>query len=1709
MQENANLNGTTDLVVARVKVERGQCDSPVCRCTVDLGGGVLREVEVTYPWFSYDGGLHMVGKSPSHTLYQEVTVQLVDDFGASLFQKDTTSFLGDLTFPSYFTNGLDPNYALESDPSTQIKQQNKQQNKNNTKDEAFSNTSNILDNYNETALDPTRRRRRRMARRRVLDKNDNDLDSSEDLIVQKLTSWRPPNENIKQARISRRSLLQNSDSANSSLAGEIYAACENFADRAYTIAEASMRLRNQVVTGEYMLSEANMRELDQNKNLNIQNCISDRYSQTASYCLGIQDCEKNQVERINLDLEYKEQSIYQDEMLALRNWINLIEETKVADLDFQAEFANALALILQTNNETKETSDSLSLLFQKIDEGQENLNSFANHISEAYLLMSDSFTDALQSQQSDLQTYTNLMETNINNLGSYFDFLDSFVKNLDRTINTNSLYLHRLINKGRTMSNVWKNMLKLLRNIVEGSAVKPYLTRGVQTLYQSNIQNGWHALLLEPPRPPVQWVDENGTQTRFDTNLYSWILMTQSSSVGGIDDSIPVVLKKKMDLVCDIVTLTYGEMNIDTLSQYLYLIGPPGCVPYKNCTCFLESKEFISTNPDINHRFAAHQLLHNIPMLYEHTEEYKDLFKVSGPNLFDWNLEIQTSPDVSLPPIYDFTIQAPKGDNQDDQGLGIHSNQGWEMIKNQTLLDPQNFQDFLSKQWSCDIEDANSTIPVRKNKNWFYDNWCLQNQAQRLEAWNNVSQYWLQSQYVSGDKYIQFSSFVLNEMNARCSISSGKIEDPWTYSYNMSKEFTDFYSRTETDGTISKHRFWGPGFGFAGLFRHIRSGLVRRTQPRPRLFLTPEMYAAQVSSIQSPQENILKNHICNGFISQKKKWDDPTLSHAWGYWRDSLLRANLSSGIDIVDFLYAPQQFKQIANAASLFWTSFDENAVSFITDLQAELYEYALGELPYPLYHKQRRAYFKSEYSEGETPPNDIFELPLTGGEIDDEYDFANKESRMLRSETVGMLSASPDSTPVWSLSGLKPHTKAEIPSTSFDSIRVRNVRLVPGSLTIPPTDFLVAGYWACWEQPCPQRVTLLDRRPWPDTIGTIEETASYRDPVPGAPCEILGPDSTDEELADAILSCPFFGGRASRAQPADGLYPYVLDLSQEQIRSVYSSSFEGRSNTPFYLFEPEAKEKQFINPFSTDDPFVNQSGPIFREHSRPLGDYLQEAKGDFRVENGKRHLGLHIARLRDSIPSYFLADDVEILSVSSLEKSCVQAKSINGLCSLLSNYYPSLKRIPGEVSTQYQAVRLYPKEWTQEVVLSIQKESNKGGQTLPSYSPAPFETECPDFRITQDKGNGWTITVVPQKTYIHNFVLTLNGCENENRPSTILYLPQPLFSRSWFVQFCNGDNVQLEIVTTLASTTKCVSFRGSPSIASPPDLSLVNSNTQKLIIETKNELAERVRSLGEIISNALYEGNDWDKIQEQLGSWVTEVPFTFDTEVLIAKLNQNIDVIDQELEELLQEIDDDRSEFIQRHKDYQENFEQNQKDFDNITRAYDNLKNVYDLHISQAVEGLQDFRYNIDRAYERYESSLPFFFFFGDPDSTYKNYELAFQWLTNPTPRCLLNYCFDEAGKKEFRAILQENCPSFFWKNRCTEPEHFKKTEAIWTLTLVITFITLWLWISLYAFTNSKKKRVKSRRKSRNKKIKKINLETGNPEEVVKLMSSKTSTD
>ena len=1697
VQESANLNGSTDLLLARVQVQRGSCNAPVCRCSVELGAGGTRELQVNYPWFAYEGGIQVLGHSPSHTLYQEVSVQLVDDFGASLFEQEVDSFIDKLTYPDYFTNGLDPAYSMAADRSRAFKQKGLQQNKSDSASEAFEATKNFTDGINTTVLSQSRRRQRaRLQRRRTfqsvdfVSQEDQDLDAAllalEQRVEQNLMEWTPPDRSFSSGQATtvnrRRGLLQEGSESESSLFEEVLQACTEFGDRARFIASNSMALTNtannvsnvNITTG---LTDNNETELDENRNLNIQNCLTDRYQQIASYCVGLEDCEESETERLRLDLQLREQSIYQNELLAMRNFLNLIEDSKVADLDFKAEFANALEEIANLSSATADASGGLQNLFDEIRAGEDNLYDFAEVIKDAYMQMSDLFTKDLESQQTDLDTFRGVVSTAVLDFAQYEESWNTFIEGVDRTINRNSLYLLRLTNKGRTMSNIWKNLLKLLRKIMDGSALKPYLTRGIQTLYQGNLNGGWTPMLFEPPTAPLDWVDENGTQVKLYSGIYSWSTITQSAPFDGYTGGFPggqdmLLVKKRLDLVCDLVELTFQEVNIDSFSQYLYLFGPPGCVPFETCTCFLLQTEYISNDLSLNHRFAARQLLQNLPVLYQETEEFKALFALPQYSLQAWAFDSETNGTGQLPGLVDYPLHPPQDGGNTRKGLGVYAVEGWELVLNRTVQDPLAVQELLGAEWSCSLggvpftnassnSSSSSPRPVeRANKNWFYDNWCLQNATERLNGWTDASIYWLPSVNIQGEAFQNFSDLVLTNLADRCLEASGRIEDPWNSTFDNASSLHDFFVDVAPLSNFT-HRFWGPGFGFDGLFGHLRAGLVRGEAPVLTSFLTPEMYRAQLLALQQPADTELR--ICNGSISQLNVWDNPVLSHAWGYWRNALLvNSNLTES-EIKDYLFAPEELSSVRTAAALFWQTLDELAVGFMIGLQTDLYEASLGDLPVPLYHSQARSYLQTSYGEGETPPDDDFDVSLQGGVEGDELSFKAREARMLRTETAGMLSASPDASPLWSLRGLKAKTQATTFTSEQDTTGepVRGVRLVVGSASSPPAELLVAGYWSCWDQPCPQRVTLLDKRD-----GRIEETASYREPQTVPPCVVPSEDATEQEVTEAILGCPFFGGRASTAKPADGLFPYLLDLPQELLRSALSPSFEGRLNTPFYLFEPS--EPELVLGTGGTDADVLQ-GPVFRRKTRHLGDYVQLSSGRFQVEGGQRDLGQHIARLRKGLPEC-LEDDSGappqlnssscLLSISSLEKSCIQAKSIDGLCSLLTRFYPSLRRTKGEQAPEDTSVRLYPKQWTQEVTLAVPIDSNKGQDPALTFPPAPFETECPEFRVSQEADSGWRVSVLPLQEYTHDFVLTVSGCTSQVPTPRFLTLPPALSSASWFIGYCEGEEVAVSVSTQglLPSETVCTRLEGSAAVANPPSLSLVGSNAQTLVIEGKDYLAANIRALGTAISNALYEGNDWDSLQAKLGQWVNTLPFVFDAEEILEDLDILIARLNEEIEDLLEEVAGNKTRVQQDWEEYQEAYAENQRQYANITDLHAQLRILFDQGISSLYKGIEGYKDNVERAYEQYANSEPFFYFFGNVTEDYSAYELAFKLLSQDPPVCIT----DPDGLANELSVGK--CPYYFVGESCKEEEGgVGLNSALYWAASTSTLLTLYFLISL----------------------------------------------
>ena len=197
---------------------------------------------------------------------------------------------------------------------------------------------------------------------------------------------------------------------------------------------------------------------------------------------------------------------------------------------------------------------------------------------------------------------------------------------------------------------------------------------------------------------------------------------------------------------------------------------------------------------------------------------------------------------------------------------------------------------------------------------------------------------------------------------------------------------------------------------------------------------------------------------------------------------------------------------------------------------------------------------------------------------------------------------------------------------------------------------------------------------------------------------------------------------------------------------------------------------------------------------------------------------------------------------------------------------------------------------------------------------------------------------------------------------------------------------------------------------------------------------------------------------MQAKLGQWVNTLPFVFDAEEILEDLDLLIARLNEEIEDLLEEVAGNKTKVQQDWEEYQEAYAENQRQYDNITDLHAQLRVLFDQSISSLYEGIEGYKDNVERAYEQYANSEPFFYFFGNVTENYSAYELAFKFLAQDPPVCIT----DADGLDEELNINE--CPYYFVGESCKKEKGGVglNTFLYWAAS-TSTLLTIYFLISL----------------------------------------------
>lgn len=1555
-----------------VDVQRGLCETPVCVCSVTDDAGRVFELETQYPFYEYTGGARLLGFSPSHTRLNTVNVQFTDDFGKSLLTEEREAFVSNLPFPNYFNadipQGVFEDGAAKAD---QIKE---------VQEATDANAASVFDNSNDevkAVVDAFEQETRRLRRRQLASG-----ESSEALRSLEEVNWEQFFAPFSQARWSRllgpdptarRSLLQTDCTGGTFVC--IEALCETYASDLRNVHETSATITNEmrdiIGSDDPKRSEPEIQSmLDQYQNEDFNNCMTKNFPFASGYCLDLDasGCQENQLERIELDLQMAVQSVYQRQMLHLRNTLQISLDIQVSSIDFMAEFSEQVDLILNTSSLGRENANKLNEMFENLRDVETDVSVMVESVRSSYNEMSRFFQDDLTLQQQNLISLNQSLYQQQLVLGNAFESLTAFIEGTDTLLNNNFLYMTSLLQKGKAMTSVWKDLVALALSITESGNAKPLLIAGLEALYSQELTNGWFPMLLEPPLKPLNW-----TQKSFLQDVYSWsILSTSFARVGTGDEWSGYLEKVTYTLVCDMVVVAFGENKLGSFQQYSQLIGPAGCVAGVNCTCFVEHVQE-RTKTTVRQTFAALQLLASAEVVLEGTSALEDFLLKKNQKCL--NGENET---VCIPEYHDFILS-----NTEDPSLGTMNvpfmlnsteNEGWgadRLTKNLTTL--EEVLHSLSRENHLIKTDLTSEV---EPYNWFNVLYCGAQAERRREDLEEVFGSWVWFADTNSNKSQQFLDALWTQANAMC----------------------------ESGVNVS-------GYGYSGLVWEGSGALDQGTTSKLRHVWLSSTY------------NDSSGRVFAASPDAAEIWGNPESGNLWGALTESE-RAGQTPAVR--------SYLKKHRTVSYYFWTGFRERVVPLLLKIGLQVRQLGYGELPFPLFQSEKESHFSSSNRDlaSDTDPIEVMDkYQVLGGE-EDSVVFKKEEISLFRTESAGYLSASTDTTPVWRNMGGKLRLRTDLSD-------VPNGTLLRHSFARdthyrPPPDFFTAGYWKCWDSSCPFRVTVQNR-----STGQVLGTAAFANTSSSFSREGLEAD----EVVVSANNMPWFGGLATHGAPSSGKFPYVLDLSQNELHTALGTSFESRANSPFYLFAPASETTE-----DSKDWF--RRGLHFRNVTPSVGEYLKMSGGSFRPELGRRSLGLYIARLesKQDITYVSLGNGTRRFSLRTFEKRCVSAKTVGGLCSLFEKFYVSWNRTRGEVpADKSYGLRLYPKRWQQELVLSAFRASP--AENLEPDPPNTFSESCPDFSLEQEMDTGWRVQVFPVRSYEHDFYLN-GSCLAEVR----LEIPPAFSSRSWFVPFCEGlQSIQIFVQD---SGILCASLATSDALLSSPDLALTLSNSNEMLKRERDRDAEVFRQMGTAISEIEY-SKDWDNIQSQLGAWVSQVPYLSATQTLafFEPVAKEIEDINSAIEITKEALAEQATDLESKYQEVTAEIDASNNNIDELLNLRNTLLLLYDGYYLEARNLLVELESELNELYSIYNTSEPLFLLFGDDAATFEEAEYAMQFLRKGF--CLTDVKNNPEGLQK---ALYVGCPWYTLSStKCNQKIHLVLSAVVCGCLLSFALLVL----------------------------------------------------
>ena len=1648
-----------------LEITPGACDNYICKIVISadtINNTDIDEVEIFIPWPYYlYRDVTFLGSTPSWTRQIHTHVFTVDDYDESLIRDSADEFLNKLTDPLMFMahnlSSSANDYDTQSDTfeilvdTANTHTQSKISNIN----QSFGDSITKLQQSSDSLSQEIRRRRQILQTDNAITNNsrlhpDEDVNKDDSDNIKHLLE---DDTNIESKSGARKSLLglESLDIDVDSFDDRLITA-QNLQDIDRICCEFALEHEKIINTSNSLKGQDPATVIVETKAVSSEtffNCLTQAVLQVTTKCQGLAFCSSNEIDSIEYDVAISLQSVYQTELLFLKNYFARVTEYFEQEQDFVEAFASVVLDLQQTRNITNQAMDTL----------QDNLDDYENIVQ----MLSDAVTNSSSIVETILGNHKNILKNNRNSVEILFEQIETFVQAgnasavllnalinaLETCVIRNDLYSLNLFQKAMSMSSILDNIIKLIRFLYDRLESKNALINTIFVASADALKSGWLPLFSHPGKPPRQWFDSAGNFKQRYVPSGGWTFVQIHRSLPTTQQHLGLeLIKYNYRMYCDIFKIAFNDMTLSTIAQYPQLFGPDNCTK-STCLCYIQKRVWRHVNPQTAVLdFASFSLLQNAELFLSQTINFRQWKSEPVNNNRTWRLSLlplNLNSSVIGDEVPEW-LQAAAAAVLVDNTSESYSTSLWSMGNQYEGLVPAS--NLNSSLW-IEIDSENSSATTDQTIDLtsistiisdFADSNCKVNNDTANWLFDAICPlYQLNNSNITTRLYrtlVRYGSPIWNKNNGSSSIFLEAIvkdllvgvTNLCTSGYNQTLLEINSLNQTHLEQMIvnawnlPQSYFPGENVGWQGSVRLLGEHQVHQfiTQKfAATLFTRPSKRDLQVSET-------LKNANAGGTILNNAEAPVPNVSVVeipngldpcdvrisnFGGWilLDGLTllvhRSVLAENLTIKDSLFTKslntaqdQNWVSMTSLGRILWM-YVKSGTGALQQMSKQIIILSQGQFPSPVSLRDGKTRFANkttteDVGNGQTillqnleSFNTNVEETVGGGNEEESIVSASIVTQTYTSAT--MVVASPDSTPIYGLSG---KMRVATPYVNTNDAHIAAIvgpsNFVDGvNADILPYSFKVAGYWQCLDRPCPWRVTRQSPRngrvyEW-RSLGSKSHTATNEDIV-------------KQELDPDI----FFNNTYAGAEPQEGLFPYVYDIPQESFS--LRSSFQARRHSATYLWRkpktttslppnnvPIFTETNISN--NRSDPYLTQSlqffpdqyGVFLRETTPSLLRFQQDSLGNF----DPRYATTCIGTFQTPLKNHNLHALKNISSrVSHLERECKNRKTAlpGGFCSILSRYWVSYRRNKYEydihtstnnswsrlhedsASLRNSEIRFYPKSWTMRFVLRFKQALST---TLANSVFASKHKYCPDridiMAAAEESASFLQITTFKDLSAASGVFLNIDVTEPNNHTfhaltSIALIDIQPLRSMSIVIPGGSGQRIKVYIKEPY---TECANFQYSGTDRLP-DFDQSQSNVANIATVTKSKAGPAVRRLGEFISNELNNPTDYKRLELHIQSIVNSDVFRlvnnqqfpeynpqFWSELLETTQQKKADFIqamnlsEDLLNQYIQKLNDSRNTFLQKQNDSIRQRTEARQLYSQARALLDNTQHIFDL--------------------------------------------------------------------------------------------------------------------------------------------------------------------